>query len=92
MEKMGAWLDWSREAYTFDNERNFSVNRIFKMLYEDGLIVRGHRMINWSIGAQSVISDDELEYEDIKEPFIILSVESLLSELFDQKPNVPIAL
>ncbi len=69
MEKMGAWLDWSREAYTFDNERNFSVNRIFKMLYEDGLIVRGHRMINWSIGAQSVISDDELEYEDIKEPF-----------------------
>ena len=64
MKKMGAWLDWSREAYTFDKERNFAVNTIFKQLYEDGLIVRGHRMINWSVGAQSVIADDEVEWEE----------------------------
>ncbi|MDH3324821.1 MAG: class I tRNA ligase family protein, partial [Candidatus Peregrinibacteria bacterium] len=69
IRKMGAWLDWSREAYTFDEERNFSVNKIFKQLYEDGLIVRGHRMINWSAGAQSVIADDEVEYDEEKEPF-----------------------
>jgi valyl-tRNA synthetase len=64
IKKMGAWLDWSREAYTFDDERNHSVNTIFKKLYDDGLIVRGHRMINWSVGAQSVIADDEVEWED----------------------------
>lgn len=69
MKKMGAWLDWSREAYTFDDERNFAVNKIFKQLYEDGLIVRGHRLINWSVGAQSVLADDEVEWEERKEPF-----------------------
>lgn len=69
MKKMGAWLDWSREAYTFDDTRNHAVNTMFKMLYEDGLIERGYRMINWSVGAQSVLSDDELEWEEQKEPF-----------------------
>ena len=69
MKRMGSWLDWSREAYTFDEPRNFAVNRIFKDLYKDGLIERGYRLINWSVGAQSVLSDDELEYEDVKEPF-----------------------
>ncbi|MCF7917485.1 class I tRNA ligase family protein [Candidatus Gracilibacteria bacterium] len=66
IKKMGSWLDWSREAYTFDDERNYAVNTIFKMLYEDGLIVRGHRMINWSVGAQSVLSDDEVEYREVE--------------------------
>ncbi len=64
IRKMGAWLDWSREAYTFDETRNHAVNTIFKKLYDDGLIVRGHRMINWSVGAQSVLSDDEVQWED----------------------------
>ena len=69
MKRMGSWLDWSREAYTFDEPRNFAVNRIFKDLYQDGLIERGYRLINWSVGAQSVLSDDELEYDEVKEPF-----------------------
>ena len=68
-KKMGAWLDWSREAYTFDEARNNAVNSIFKQLYEDGLIVRGHRMINWSTGAQSVLADDELEWDERVAPF-----------------------
>jgi len=63
-KKMGTWLDWSREAYTFDEERNHAVNTIFVQLYKDGLIERGHRMINWSVGAKSVLSDDELEWEE----------------------------
>ncbi len=68
-KKMGAWLDWSREVYTFDEARNHAVNTIFKMLYDDGLVVRGHRMINWSTGAQSVLADDELEWDERAEPF-----------------------
>jgi len=66
IKKMGAWLDWSREAYTFDEPRNHAVNTMFKKLYDDGLIVRGHRMINWSVGAQSVLSDDEVVYKEVK--------------------------
>ncbi len=69
IKKMGAHLDWTREAYTFDSERNFAVNSIFKKLYEDGLIVRGHRMVNWSVGAQSVLADDEVEWEDNQADF-----------------------
>lgn len=69
IKKMGAHLDWSREAYTFDSERNFAVNWIFKKLYEDGLIVRGHRMVNWSVGAQSVLADDEVEWDDNETDF-----------------------
>ncbi len=69
IKKMGAWLDWSREAYTFDEARNFAVNTIFEQLYNDGLIVRGHRLINWSVGAQSVLADDEVEWGEEIEPF-----------------------
>lgn len=69
IRKMGAWLDWSREAYTFDEERNFAVNTIFEQLYKDELIVRGHRLINWSVGAQSVLADDEVEWGEEVEPF-----------------------
>ncbi len=72
MKKMGAWLDWSREAYTFDDARSHAVNTMFRKLYDDGLIAKGHRMINWSTGAQSVLADDELEWEDLKEPFYYL--------------------
>jgi len=72
MKRMGSWIDWSREAYTFDEPRNFAVNRIFKDLYQDGLIERGYRLINWSVGAQSVLSDDELEWDEVKEPFFYI--------------------
>jgi len=66
MKAIGSFLDWSREAYTLDEKRNQAVNTIFKMLWDDGLIVRGYRMVNWSIGAQSVLADDEVEYKEIQ--------------------------
>ncbi len=61
-KKMGASLDWSREAYTLDEPRNRAVNALFKMMYDDGLIYRGYRVINWSVKGQSTCSDDELVY------------------------------
>ena len=45
--KMGASLDWSREAYTLDAARNTAVNAAFKKMYDDGLIYRGYRVVNW---------------------------------------------
>jgi valyl-tRNA synthetase len=62
IRKMGTSCDWSRLAYTFDDKRNLAVNTVFTKMYNDGLIYRGHRVINWSVKGQSTCSDDELEY------------------------------
>ncbi len=63
-KKMGSSLDWSREAYTLDEVRNKLVNLVFKKMYDDGLIYRGYRVVNWSVRGQSTCSDDELEYSE----------------------------
>ncbi|MFA6427754.1 MAG: valine--tRNA ligase [Candidatus Magasanikbacteria bacterium] len=59
-KKMGSSLDWSREAYTLDDKRNLAVRTVFKKMYDDGLIYRGYRVVNWSVKGQSTCSDDEL--------------------------------
>jgi valyl-tRNA synthetase len=64
IKKMGTSCDWSRLAYTFDEERSRAVNEVFVNMYNDGLIYRGHRVINWSVKGQSTCSDDELIYVD----------------------------
>lgn len=61
-KKMGASLDWSREAFTFDDKRNVAVKTAFKKMYDDGLIYRGLRVINWDPKGQTTISDDEIVY------------------------------
>ncbi len=68
-KKMGASLDWSREAYTLDAKRNFAVRTAFKKMYDDGLIYRGHRIVNWDPKGQTVISDDEIVHEERKAKF-----------------------
>ncbi|MCK9379412.1 MAG: valine--tRNA ligase, partial [Candidatus Moranbacteria bacterium] len=64
VRKMGTSCDWSRLAYTFDETRSKIVNEVFEKMYKDGLIYRGHRVINWSTKGQSTCSDDELEYKE----------------------------
>lgn len=59
-KKMGSSMDWSREAYTLDHQRNKAVKTVFKKMYDDGLIYRGYRVVNWSVRGQSTCSDDEL--------------------------------
>ncbi|MFH1201135.1 MAG: valine--tRNA ligase [bacterium] len=70
-KKMGASLDWSREAFTLDKVRNVAVRTAFKQMYDDGLIYRGHRIVNWDPKGQTVISDDEMIYEERKTKFYI---------------------
>lgn len=67
--KMGASLDWSREAFTLDEKRNLAVRTAFKKMYDDGLIYRGYRVVNWDPKGQTVISDDEIVYEERKAKF-----------------------
>lgn len=66
IKKMGASIDWSREAFTLDPKRNFAVRTAFKKMYDDGLIYRGHRIVNWDPKGQTVISDDEVINEERK--------------------------
>ncbi|MFB6212538.1 MAG: valine--tRNA ligase [Candidatus Magasanikbacteria bacterium] len=65
-KKIGASLDWSRQAYTLDKERNKAVKTAFKEMYEEGLIYRADRVINWDPKGQTVVSDDEVEYEEVE--------------------------
>ncbi|MBI5134001.1 MAG: valine--tRNA ligase [Candidatus Taylorbacteria bacterium] len=68
-KKMGASLDWSREAYTLDEKRGKAVFEAFKRMYDDGLIYRGHRIVNWDPKGQTTISDDEIVYAEEKTKF-----------------------
>ena len=63
---LGASCDWSREAFTLDARRTLAVNTVFKRMYDDGLIYRGSRIVNWDPKGQTVISDDEIVYEEEK--------------------------
>lgn len=64
LRKMGASLDWSREAFTLDEKRTGAVHTAFKQMYDDGLIYRGYRIVNWDPKGQTVISDDEVDHEE----------------------------
>lgn len=59
-KQLGASLDWSRTAFTLDEERQEAVVEAFKRLYDAGLIYRGHRIVNWDPKGQTTISDDEI--------------------------------
>ena len=63
IRKMGASIDWSREAFTLDEKRSLAVRTAFKKMYDEGLIYRGYRVVNWDPKGQTTISDDEIVYE-----------------------------
>ena len=64
LRTFGASCDWSREAFTMDEKRNLAVRTAFKKMYDDGLIYRGFRIVNWDPKGQTTISDDEIVYEE----------------------------
>jgi valyl-tRNA synthetase len=64
--KMGASLDWSREAFTLDEQRKKAVAQMFVDMYEAGIIYKGERIVNWCPRCHSTLSDDEIEYKEQK--------------------------
>ncbi|MFA6253549.1 MAG: valine--tRNA ligase [Patescibacteria group bacterium] len=64
IRRMGSSCDWSRERYTFDDGLSRAVNEAFIRMYNDGLIYRGHRIVNWCPRCTSTLADDEVEYEE----------------------------
>ena len=61
MRRMGDSVDWSREYFTMDPKLSKTVTETFVQLYEQGLIYRGKRLVNWDPSLQSAVSDLEVE-------------------------------
>ena len=64
MRRMGDTVDWSREYFTMDPKLSKTVTETFVRLYEQGLIYRGKRLVNWDPVLQSAVSDLEVESEE----------------------------
>ncbi|NMM76087.1 valine--tRNA ligase [Acidovorax sp. SRB_24] len=64
MRRMGDSVDWSREYFTMDAKLSTVVTETFVRLYEQGLIYRGKRLVNWDPKLQSAVSDLEVESEE----------------------------
>jgi valyl-tRNA synthetase len=72
IRRMGASVDWSREAYTLDEAREEAVRVAFKKMYDMGLIYRGARIVNWDPKLQTTVSDDEIEWVEEVAPLYYL--------------------
>lgn len=64
MRRLGDSVDWSREYFTMDDKLSKVVTETFVRLYEQGLIYRGKRLVNWDPVLQSAVSDLEVESEE----------------------------
>lgn len=64
IRRLGASCDWDRERFTLDEGLSRAVREAFVRLYEKGMIYRGPRLINWSPGLKTAVSDLEVEYSE----------------------------
>jgi valyl-tRNA synthetase len=64
MRRLGDSVDWSRERFTMDEGLSRAVQTIFKRLYDDGLIYRAERIINWCPRCLTALSDIEVDHSD----------------------------
>ncbi|MEO0336926.1 MAG: valine--tRNA ligase, partial [Pseudomonadota bacterium] len=66
MKRLGDSCDWDRHVFTLDENVSKAVNKVFVQLYEKGWIYKGTRLINWSPGLESALSDLEVDYKEVK--------------------------
>ncbi|MBW3846169.1 valine--tRNA ligase [Aeromonas hydrophila] len=66
MRRLGDSVDWERERFTMDEGLSAAVQEVFVRLYEDGLMYRGKRLVNWDPKLNTAISDLEVENREIK--------------------------
>ncbi len=64
--RLGASCDWERKTFTLDEGPARAVRTTFKNLYDEGLIYRGERMINWCVSCRTALSDLEVEHEEVQ--------------------------
>lgn len=66
LKRLGASCDWSRERFTMDEGLSRAVRQVFVSLYNEGLIYRGRRMINWCPRCMTALANIEVEGEDLE--------------------------
>jgi len=66
MRRLGESVDWSRERFTMDPDLSRAVRKVFVDLYDEGLIYRGNRIINWCPRCATALSDIEVEHSDVE--------------------------
>ena len=66
LKRLGVSCDWSRERFTLDEGLSQAVIEVFVSLYEQGLIYRDNRLINWCPRCHTALSDIEVEHEDVE--------------------------
>ncbi|MEW4468120.1 valine--tRNA ligase [Parasphingorhabdus sp. JC815] len=69
LRRLGCSMDWSNERFTMDDGMNEAVLKVFVDLYNDGLIYRDKRLVNWDPALKTAISDLEVETRDVKGGF-----------------------
>jgi len=69
LKAMGCSCDWQRTRFTMDDVCAKAVRAAFFKLFEDGLIYRGKRLVNWDPATQTVLADDEVEHETVQGHF-----------------------
>ena len=65
LKMMGCSCDWDRVRFTMDDVCAKAVRQVFFKLFEDGLIYRGKRLVNWDPATQTVLADDEVEHKSV---------------------------
>jgi valyl-tRNA synthetase len=87
MRRLGEGVDWNRDRFTMDEGLSRAVQTIFKKLYDDGLIYRAERLVNWSPAQQTAISDIEVKYKDVDGELVSFRYGSL----DDAEPHIVVA-
>ena len=64
LRRLGASVDWSREAFTMSDDLSLAVKEVFISLYDEGLIYRGERLVNWDTVLGTALSDLEVSSEE----------------------------
>ncbi|HHH75683.1 MAG TPA: valine--tRNA ligase, partial [Phycisphaerae bacterium] len=65
LKMMGCSCDWRRIRFTMDETCAAAVRETFHRLFDDGVIYRGKRLVNWDPATQTVLADDEVEHENV---------------------------
>ena len=87
MRALGDGVDWSRDRFTMDEGLAVAVQTVFKRMYDDGLIYRAERLVNWSPEQRTAISDIEVKHDEVEGELVSLRYGSL----DDDEPHVVVA-
>ena len=87
MRAIGDSVDWSRERFTLDSGLSNAVQTIFKQLYDQGMVYRDYRLVNWSPVLETAVSDIEVMYKDVEGEFVSIRYGSLN----DNEPHLIVA-